>query len=62
VKYRLSNMSTRTSLKTLIRYAKLRWRVEHDYRELKTGLDIDHFEGQSFIGWHRHVSLTVLAR
>jgi SRSO17 transposase len=62
VKYWLSNMSTRTSLKTLIRYAKLRWRVEHDYRELKTGLGIDHFEGRSFIGWHRHVTLTVLAQ
>jgi SRSO17 transposase len=62
VKYWLSNMSTRTSLKTLIRYAKLRWRVEHDYRELKTGLGIDHFEGRSFTGWHRHVTLTVLAQ
>jgi SRSO17 transposase len=62
VKYWLSNMSTRTSLKTLIRHAKLRWRVEHDYRELKTGLGIDHFEGRSFIGWHRHVTLTVIAQ
>ncbi len=35
VKYRLSNMSTRTSLRTVIRHAKLRWRVEHHYRELK---------------------------
>jgi SRSO17 transposase len=62
VKYWLSNMTTSTSLKTLIRYAKLRWRVEHDYRELKTGLGIDHFEGRSYLGWHRHVTLTVLAQ
>jgi SRSO17 transposase len=62
VKYWLSNMTTNTSLKTLIRYAKLRWRVEHDYRELKTGLGIDHFEGRSYPGWHRHVTLTVLAQ
>jgi SRSO17 transposase len=62
VKYWLSNLDTRTSLKTLVRLAKLRWRVEHDYRELKTGLGIDHFEGRSFIGWHRHVTLTVLAQ
>ncbi|OKI44036.1 hypothetical protein A6A27_38615 [Micromonospora sp. CB01531] len=41
---------------------KIRWRVEHDYRELKTGLGIDHFEGRSFTGWHRHVTLTVLAQ
>jgi hypothetical protein len=30
--------------------AKSRWRVEHDYRELKTGLGLDHFEGRSWIG------------
>jgi SRSO17 transposase len=62
VKYWLSNMNTRTPLKTLVRLAKIRWRVEHDYRELKTGLGIDHFEGRSFLGWHRHVTLTVLAQ
>jgi len=62
VKYWLSNLDPRTSLKTLVRLAKLRWRVEHDYRELKTGLGIDHFEGRSFVGWHRHVTLTVLAQ
>lgn len=62
VKYWLSNLGTRTSLKTLVRLAKLRWRVEHDYRELKTGLGIDHFEGRSFVGWHRHVTLAVLAQ
>jgi SRSO17 transposase len=62
VKYWLSNMDTRTPLKTLVRLAKIRWRVEHDYRELKTGLGVDHFEGRSFTGWHRHVTLTVLAQ
>jgi SRSO17 transposase len=62
VKYWLSNMDTRTPLKTLVRLAKIRWRVEHDYRELKTGLGIDHFEGRSYLGWHRHVTLTVLAQ
>jgi SRSO17 transposase len=62
VKYWLSNMDKKTSLKTLVRLAKIRWRVEHDYRELKTGLGIDHFEGRSFTGWHRHVTLTVLAQ
>jgi SRSO17 transposase len=36
-----------------VRPAKIRWRVEHDYRELKTGLGLDQFEGRSFDGWHR---------
>jgi SRSO17 transposase len=62
VKYWLSTMDTRTPLKTLVRLAKIRWRIEHDYRELKTGLGVDHFEGRSLIGWHRHVTLTVLAQ
>jgi SRSO17 transposase len=61
-KYWLSNMDRRTPLKTLVRLAKIRWRIEHDYRELKTGLGLDHFEGRSFIGWHRHVTLVCLAQ
>jgi SRSO17 transposase len=62
VKYWLSTLPARTSLKILVRLAKVRWRIEHDYRELKTGLGVDHFEGRSFAGWHRHVTLTVLAQ
>ena len=33
-----------------------------DYRELKRGLGLDHFEGRSFTGWHRHVTLAALAQ
>jgi SRSO17 transposase len=62
VKYWLSNMAVGTPLKTMVRLGKIRWRVEHDYRELKTGLGLDHFEGRSFVGWHRHVTLVVLAQ
>ena len=36
--------------------------VEHDYRELKTALGLDHFEGRSWIGWHRHVTLAAAAQ
>jgi SRSO17 transposase len=60
--YWLSNMDDDTPLAELVRLAKIRWRIEHDYRELKTGLGLDHFEGRSFTGWHRHVTLTVLAQ
>ena len=62
VKYWLSNMDAGTPLKTMVRLGKIRWRIEHDYRELKTGLGLDHFEGRSFVGWHRHVTLVVLAQ
>ena len=62
VKYWLSNMTKRTRLRTLVRLGKIRWRIEHDYRELKHGLGVDHFEGRNFTGWHRHVTLVVLAQ
>jgi SRSO17 transposase len=42
VKYWLSNLPTDTSLVMLVTLAKLRWRVEHDYRELKQCLGLDH--------------------
>jgi SRSO17 transposase len=60
--YWLSTLPDDTPVGELVRLAKIRWRVEHDYRELKTGLGLDHFEGRSFTGWHRHVTLAVLAQ
>jgi SRSO17 transposase len=60
--YWLSTMPADTPIEELVRLAKIRWRIEHDYRELKTGLGLDHFEGRSFAGWHRHVTLAALAQ
>jgi SRSO17 transposase len=60
--YWLSNLPADTPLPDLVRLAKIRWRIEHDYRELKTGLGLDHFEGRSWTGWHRHVTLVALAQ
>ena len=61
VKYWLANLPDDTPLQELVRLAKLRWRIEHDYRELKDGLGLDHFEGRSFGGWHHHVTLVSVA-
>ncbi|MGW0449352.1 IS701 family transposase [Streptosporangium sandarakinum] len=61
VKYWLSNLPTGTPPARLVALAKIRWRIEHDYRELKTGLGLDHFEGRSWTGWHRHVTLVSAA-
>ncbi|MEV0330374.1 transposase, partial [Micromonospora echinospora] len=61
VTYWLSSLPEATSHTDLVRYGKIRWRIEHDYRELKTGLGLDHFEGRSFTGWHRHVTLVTAA-
>jgi SRSO17 transposase len=60
--YWLSSLPEDTPTTELVRLAKIRWRIEHDYRELKTGLGLDHFEGRSYTGWHRHVTLTALAQ
>jgi SRSO17 transposase len=60
--YWLSTLPENTPLEELVRLAKIRWRIEHDYRELKTGLGLDHFEGRSWTGWHRHVTLAALAQ
>jgi SRSO17 transposase len=40
---------------------EIRWRIERDYRGLKTGLGLDHFEVPSWLGWHRHVTLVTAA-
>jgi SRSO17 transposase len=59
--YWLSNLPADTPLRELARLAKARWRIEHDYRELKDALGLDHFEGRSYRGWHHHVTLVSVA-
>ena len=44
-----------------MRLAHHRWAIEQQYQELKDELGLDHFEGRSFVGWHRHVVLTAMA-
>ena len=51
----------RPALTRLVRLAKTRWAVETGYRELKDTLGIDHFEGRTWPGWHRHVTLVTAA-
>jgi SRSO17 transposase len=57
----LSNLPADTPLERLVALAKLRWRIEQDYRELKDALGLDHFEGRSWLGWHHHVTLVSVA-
>ena len=60
-KYWLSNLPANTPLKDLVRLGKMRWRIEHDYRELKDALGLDHFEGRTYRGWNHHVTLASVA-
>ena len=61
VKWYISNFPPTTQLRTLVRAAHQRWAIEPQYQQLKTELGLDHFEGRSYLGWHRHVVLTALA-
>ena len=60
-KYRLSTLPQDTLFKRLVDLAKLRWRIERDYRELKQELGLSHFEGRSWRGFHHHASLSIAA-
>jgi SRSO17 transposase len=61
VKYWLSNLPADTPLARLVQLAKLRWRIEHDYRELKQCLGLDHYEGRSYRGLHHHLTCVTVA-
>ena len=50
-----------TSLVALVRLAKLRWRVERDYQELKQEVGLDHYEGRTWRGFHHHATLCSVA-
>lgn len=58
-KYWLSTLPATTSLKKLVDQAKLRWRIERDYQELKGELGLDHYEGRGWRGFHHHASLCI---
>lgn len=60
--YWLSSLPSETALRRLVRVAKIRWRIEHDYRELKHGLGLDHYEGRTWRGWYHHVTLVSAAQ
>lgn len=61
MRFWLSNLPGNTPLPVLVRTAKLRWHIEHDYRERKQTLGPAHFEGRTWPGWHRHVTLVSAA-
>lgn len=60
-KFYLSSLPGTTPLRTLVRFGKLRWRIERDYQELKGELGLDHFEGRTWTGFHHHVALCAAA-
>jgi len=61
LKYWLSTLAADASLGKLVSTAKLRWRIERDYQELKQELDLGHYEGRGWRGFHHHASLCIAA-
>ena len=60
-KYFLCDLPATYTLRRLVRLAKCRWKIEQDYQQLKEELGLDHYEGRSWIGWHHHTTLVMLA-
>jgi len=60
-KYYLSNLPGETDLKTLAATIKARWVCEQAHQQMKEELGLDHFEGRSWQGLHRHALMTMIA-
>ena len=61
VKYFLSTAPADASLARLVFVAKMRWRVERDYQDLKQDVGLGHFEGRGWRGFHHHATLSIAA-
>jgi len=60
-KYWLSTLPGDISFRRLVDFAKLRWRIERDYQELKQEVGLGHFEGRGWRGFHHHATLCIAA-
>ena len=60
-KYYVSNLPPDAPIKTLAATIKARWICEQAHQQLKEELGLDHFEGRSWTGLHRHALMTMIA-
>jgi SRSO17 transposase len=58
-KYWFSSLAEDTGVHRLVDYAKLRWRIEHDYKELKQEVGLGDFEGRGWRGFHHHATMSI---
>ena len=61
IKYWLSTLPADIAFRQLVDIAKLRWRIERDYQELKQEVGLGHFEGRGWRGFHHHATLCIAA-
>ena len=50
-----------TTLADLVRIAGTRWSIESLFEQVKGEVGLDHYEVRSWVGWHRHITLAMLA-
>src|SRR5262249_747295 len=61
IKYWLSTLPEDVAFRELVDIAKLRWRIERDYQDLKQEVGLGHFEGRGWRGFHHHATLCIAA-
>jgi SRSO17 transposase len=60
-KYWLSTLDKKISFRRLVDIAKMRWRIERDYQDLKQEIGLGHYEGRGWPGFHHHGTLCIAA-
>ena len=60
-KYWLATLPEDITFECLVDFAKLRWRIERDYQDLKQEVGLGHFEGRRWRGFHHHATLCIAA-
>jgi SRSO17 transposase len=60
-KYWLATLPKSTSFRRLVDIAKMRWRIERDYQDLKQEIGLGHYEGRGWPGFHHHGTLCIAA-
>ena len=60
-KYWLSTLPATIGLRAMVNLAKLRWRIERDYQDLKQELGFSQYEGRGWCGFHHHATLCIAA-
>jgi SRSO17 transposase len=61
MKYWLSTLGEDVSLQRMVFEAKMRWRIERDYQDLKQEVGLGHYEGRGWRGFHHHASPSIAA-
>jgi SRSO17 transposase len=61
IKFWLATADRNMSLRGLVDLAKLRWRIERDYHDLKQEIGLGHYEGRGWRGFHHHGTLSIAA-